>query len=175
MTKQKTIFFVMIVSLVFNAAFLGGLVYRLNERSKKPKPLFPPPFAQGSFERRRPEIPEELREKMREIHKQYWPRMREIHDQLRVERNALLELLMIEAPDSTAIDQRLKRIGEFQLEIEKEVVHSLLRGKDFLPLEQRRQFLEMVTWRLGGSPRPPGMKHRRMRSHRKDEERIKER
>ena len=82
---------------------------------------------------------------------------------------------MEDEPDSIIVEHQLKRIGEFQLEIEREVVHRLFREKDLLPLEQRRQFLEMVTRRLGGSPRPPGMKHGRMRNHRKGEERSKER
>ena len=165
----------MIVSLVFNAAFLGGLVYRLHERSKTPRHAFTRQFTKEGIRRNREAMPEELRERMRVVHDRFSPRMRELRDRVRSERNALVEILMVDDPDSLAVENQMKRIGEFQLEIEREVVHRLFREKDLLPLEQRRQFLEMVTRRLGGSPRPPGMKHRRMRSHRKDEERIKER
>ena len=175
MKKQKTIFFVMIVSLVFNAAFLGGLAYRLHEKSRPPKPGFPPGFRGEPFRRERVEIPVELRMKMRDIYKDFSPHARGIWTQLREERNALLEILMADKPDSAAIENQLKRIGEFQLEKEREVVHRLFREKDLLPLEQRRQFLEMMMRRLGGSSRPPGVGPGRPRNHSHGEEKGKDR
>ena len=163
MTKQKSILVLMIVSLVFNVAFLGGLLYRLHERSRLPKPPFPPGLKKERFSRERTDMPEGLREKMHDIHKQFSPRMRELQGRIREERDALIEILMADEPDSTAVENQLKRIGECQLEIEREVVHRLFREKDLLPLEQRRQFLEMVTRRYGGPSRSPGegrMRHR---------------
>lgn len=171
MTKQKSILIVMIVSLVFNAAFIGALAYRLHQRAKHPMPPFASRMMRERVAGERKEIPEGLRERMRIVHDRFSPRMQELWGQLRAERSALVELLMADEPDSMMVENRLKRIGEFQLDIEREVVHRLFREKDLLPLEQRRQFLEMVTRRLGGSRRPPGMHPGRMRNHRKGEER----
>lgn len=175
MTKQKSILVIMIVSLVFNLAFLSGFVYRLLERSKYPKHPVARHFMKDRSAGERMEMPEELRERMRDVHERFSPRMREFRERVRAERNVLVEILMADQPDSMAVENQLKRIGEFQLDIEREVVHRLFREKDLLPLEQRRQFLEMVTRRLGGSSRPPGMGPGRMRNHRKNEERIRNR
>lgn len=164
MTKQKTILIVMVVSLVFNAAFLGGLAYRLHDKSKHSESIFERRFVrEGRPGKERLELSPELRESLRHIHEEFSPVIRDIRDRLRKERHDLLELLVVEDSDSLAIEEKLRRIGKFQLEIEREVVHRLFREKEMLPLEQRRQFLEMMTRRWGDSPRPRREKHKRMR------------
>lgn len=170
MTKKRSILVIMIVSLVFNAAFLGSLVYRLHERSKYPESRRSRGPAREHASREHPEMSGELRKRMHEVHERFSPRIRELRGRIRGERDVLMGILMAEDPDSTAVENQLRRIGEFQLDLEREVVHRLFREKDLLPLEQRRQFLEMVTRRWGGPSRRTGEGRKGHRMQDKEDE-----
>lgn len=69
---------------------------------------------------------------------------------LQKKREALVEELRSDEPDSGRIDQLVEEIGELQIELEKKAIRGILQGKAILTPEQREKLLQMFEHRLQG-------------------------
>jgi Spy/CpxP family protein refolding chaperone len=145
--QKRLIHLALILSLVFNVAFLGALGYRLWTRRHD---------THQREQRLRREPPEErmgLRKEQKEqldkVRKDFFPRIRSIRMELFKERETLASILKGENPDTNQINVQLKRIGDLQCRIEKLVVFQLLKEKAFLDPQQREVFLQMIMRRMG--------------------------
>jgi len=69
---------------------------------------------------------------------------------LREKREALVEELRSDEPDSGRIDQLVEEIGELQTDLEKKAIRGILQGKAILTPEQREKLLRMFEHRLQG-------------------------
>lgn len=162
--QKKWIWLCLILSLVFNVAFIGALGYKTWTRRHGRPPADErmrrePPREDG------PRLRREQRERFREMHKEFFPRIRAIRERLRGERDALAALLKEENPDTSRIYAQLERISGLQAQIEKQVVFQMLKEKAILDPSQRDAFVQRILRRMGerepgpgGDPRwkPPG-------------------
>ncbi len=152
--KKNKLFFGLILSLLFNIAFISSLGYHLWKRREGQKPPQHRVFQQKRFPHERMRLAPDQKAHLREIREKFphriWPMRRELAE----ERRALGKLLMEEKPDTVRIEKRLRRIGELQTEMEKEVVFQMLKEKNILNPEQRKQFFRIMERHLNINPPP---------------------
>jgi uncharacterized membrane protein len=158
--QKRYIMLGLILSLVFNVAFLGALGYRLWTRKHNPH------LREQRMRRESPMegmgLRKEQKEQLDKIRKDFFPRIRNIRMRLTKERDTLASFLKVEDPDTNRINLQLNRIGDLQCQIEKQVVFELLKEKACLDPQQREVFVRMILRRMGemgpgGNPRwkPP--------------------
>jgi uncharacterized membrane protein len=155
--QKRWMLFALILSAVFNIAFLGALGYRLYARKHLP-PVFrrhdplrrdlPPPGLE------RMGLRDDQRKQLKKLWEEMFPRIHEVRGRLNRERDAMVLLLKQDKPDTVQIIQRLIRIGELQFQIEKLLVFQMLKEKEFLDPQQREAYLQMILRRMGD--RRPG-------------------
>jgi len=156
--KKNKLLFGLILSLLFNIAFIFSLGYHLWKRREVQKPLKHQVFQQKRFPHERMRLTPDQRMRLGEMRKKFpqsiWP----IRKKLVEERKALGKLLMEKKPDTARIEERLSRIGELQTKMEKEVVLQMLKERDVLNPEQRKQFFRIMERHLDKNlpPGPPG-------------------
>lgn len=158
--NNRSLRIILIISFVFNLAFLAALGYRLWQRRHR-TPQRPTVARERIEEHERFDPPPELRERMNALRDVLKPRMRSHRQALSEDRLELVALLKEENPDSMQIESVLQCISRHQMDLEREVVFHLLEQKAILPLEHRERFLEMVTRRMGNHRRSPGGDNRR--------------
>ncbi|MBN2414777.1 periplasmic heavy metal sensor [bacterium] len=148
--KKRT--YILILSLIFNAAFIIGLVFDIGpDRSR---------WSKRSHQRRTysdtlEQLPDTVKVQLREIWRRFPERIRPIQTRLDSHRVTLSQILLQEHIDSTAISVQLDSIGTLQTEIEKIAVNQMLREKELLPDEMQERFLRMMMWRFVNNRRPP--------------------
>lgn len=175
MMKNRKTTVALILSLIFNVAFLAALGYRLWEKKEHAESIRRRPSQSNRQYRGEPlKLTEEQRELLRQVRKEFSPRIRLIRNSLTQERQLLVGLLLQDAPDSLQVEYRLSHIGKFQLDIEREIMHQMLKEKQILPPELRERYLNMVASWLGGRP-PSSREHSGRRNGTKqDSTRVKE-
>ncbi len=155
MGKNKLLFWGLILSLLFNIAFISSLGYHLWKTREGQKPPHNRVVQQKRFSFKRMRFTPDQRVRLREMRKKFpqsiWP----LRKKLAEERRALGKLLMEEKPDTIRIDERLHRIGELQTKMEKEVVFQMLKERNVLNPEQRKQFFRIMEKHLDKNLHPP--------------------
>jgi Spy/CpxP family protein refolding chaperone len=178
--KNRKTTIALILSLIFNVAFLAALGYRLWEKKDHAESTRRRPSQSSRQYRGEPlKLTEEQKELLRQVRKEFSPRIRSIQSSLNQERQLLVGLLLQDKPDSLQVENRLSRIGKFQLDIEREIMHQMLKEKQILPPELRERYLNMVVSWLGARP-PSSREHSGRRNGTKQDstsmkERSKER
>lgn len=148
--KSKNIKIILLLSFIFNIAFLGSLGYRLIEKMKHQK------ARAERVERGRTEFKEWLgltdaqQERLEAIREEFPSQMRPMRKQIEGERKELIQLLRVDTPDTAHIVSILDKIGQIQVDMQKEIVFQVWREKEVLSEEQREKFLKLVERRLGG-------------------------
>jgi Spy/CpxP family protein refolding chaperone len=149
--KRKMSVYLLILSLIFNLAFLGALGYRIIERKK---------WLAARAERAEREkkgfhewlkLTEEQIAKLDEIRNKFPSQIRPLRNKMDEERKKLGPMLRQDPPDTSHIVAHLQSIGRLQVDIEKEIVFQVLREKAVLSPEQSEQYLKMVERHLGGN------------------------
>jgi Spy/CpxP family protein refolding chaperone len=148
--KSKSMKIILLLSFIFNIAFLGSLGYRLIEKNKHQK------ARTERMEQGRTEFKEWLgltdtqQERLEAIREEFPSQMRPMKKQIQGERKELIQLLREDPPDTAHIVSILDKIGQIQVGMQKEIVFQVWREKDVLSEEQREKFLKLVERRLGG-------------------------
>ena len=163
--KNRKIVFALILSLAFNMAFLGTLGYRAWKKSKYSKSYFSRERDGRKYFHEKLKLTPEQKKHLEEIREEFSPRIRPIRIDLIQRRRALAKLLIENTPDSVEIETRLQDISKLQMDIEREVIHQLLREKDLLPQEEQKRYLNMIARRMGSKLGPS---FRDPRKHKKE-------
>ena len=90
------------------------------------------------------QLSNEQKQKVEEIRKEFLPKVEKVRKELRQKRLQLNDLLFASNPDMKAIEDKSKEISDLQSNLEKEVVLHILKEKEILAPEQRRQFYEII-------------------------------
>lgn len=158
--KKRWLIFGLIISFAFNCAFLGGFGYRLWQKKQGLKSHSNKiRIEKGAKPFEKMILHSEQRECLARLRTEFRPRIDQIRHQLRQERKKLASLLIEDQIDTTVLRKQLEKVGQLQIEIEKEVVHEILCEREVLDPEQREYFLRIVVKRLQGDhhqiPRNP--------------------
>ena len=152
--KNRKIVLALILSLAFNVAFLGTLGYRSWKKGRFPRSHSYREREDRRYFHEKLKLAPEQKQHLEQIRKEFSPRIKPIRIDLIQRRRALANLLIEDMPDSLEIERQLRDIGKLQMDIEREVVHQLLREKDILPQEERERYLNMIARRMGSKLGP---------------------
>jgi len=157
--SKKLFLFVLIVLTVIN---LSATITILYERwSRKPPPFAADEFDPALGERMRkrldltPRQMKEIRESLAEHRQNIWPIVNE-YDSLR---RILLKEISADSPHVEKIDNIVLAMGELQNRIQLETIHHILRGRDFLDLQQREHLHKMFLDRMESEFNHPMFRH----------------
>jgi len=145
--KEKLIIFLLIFSLTINVAALvtmgyfwgrgeGGGEAVLRRSGESPR--------LGS----RLSLDKVQQRKMRGMRGSLFEGIKPVRDELEAKREDLVNLLTIEDPDRIVIDQKIGEINNLQSQIQRAVIDSLLREKDFLNPMQQKEYFDVISRRL---------------------------
>lgn len=148
MKKRK---YILIISLIFNAAFIIGLVFDLGPNRSR--------WSRRSHQRRGyseawNKLSDDVKQQMHELRRSFPHKIKPVQTRLDSHRVVLSHILLQEHIDSTAISVQLDSIGTLQTDIEKMTVNQMLREKELLPADLQEQFLRMMMWRFVKNRRP---------------------
>lgn len=145
--KEKLIIFLLIFSLTVNVAalitmgFLWGKGERSRETVSRSMSESPRLGSRLSLDKRQWGKMHSMRESlMKEI--------KPVRDELESKREDLVNLLILEEPDRSAIDEKIVEIDALQSQIQRAVIDNLLREKGFLNPEQQKQYFDVISRRL---------------------------
>jgi Spy/CpxP family protein refolding chaperone len=147
--KVRKIVYVLILSLAFNCAFSGALLYRILTKQDDYHDMEDQLAGRKSSFRKELKLSPEQMEKFKHVRKNFHPKISSIRDQLMKERKILAGHLASDEPDSIKIESSLKQIANLQIEIERKVIHHLLKEREFLSAEQKQEFIDSVIRRMG--------------------------
>ena len=142
--KEKLIIFLLIFSLTVNVAALitMGFLWGKGGRSRE------------TVSRRMGESPrlgsrlsldKVQQRKMRGMRGSLFKGIKPIRDELEAKREDLVNLLTLEEPDRSAIDEKIVEIDALQSQIQRAVIENLLREKEFLNPEQQKQYFDVIS------------------------------
>ena len=145
--KEKLITFLLIFSLTVNVAALitMGYFWGKGERSRE------------TVSRRMSESPRlgsrlslDKRQwgKMHSMRESLFKGIKPVRDELEAKREDLVNLLTLEEPDRSAIDEKIVEIDALQSQIQRAVIDNLLREKEFLNPEQQKQYFDVISRNL---------------------------
>ena len=143
--KKNNLKIVLILSLLFNVAFIGAFGYRWYVKRNRPK------FSRRSYTKQHGRIKERLNlteEQCKQLHElrlRLSDKIQPIRKELMTERRQLTQLLMAEAYDSSAIEKQLNKISMLQNDLEKQVIYQLMEEKTVLTPEQKKHFIRMIS------------------------------
>jgi Spy/CpxP family protein refolding chaperone len=152
----------LIISLVFNIAVAGALVYgRFLYPRYAGRDQFPgveaPPRMQGMHLGRRMGLTREKMIMMGTIFDELHRESAALRDSLRTARGELFDLLHREHPDETAVMEKIDEISVLQGGVEKALVRRLLRVHEILGPEEREELFDVLRRRMhSGFPRRMG-------------------
>ena len=144
--KEKLIIFLLVFSLTVNGAALITMGY-----------FWGRDYRSGEYDSRGGEPPRLGRElsldngqqgKMQGLRRSLLREIDPIQDELMTKREELVNLLIIEEPDRSAIDKKLSEINGLQSQIQHTVIDHLLREKGFLTPRQQKQYFDLISKRL---------------------------
>jgi Spy/CpxP family protein refolding chaperone len=146
--KNKKLFITLMLSLAFNIAFLGSLGYRLYEKSRYPESRHRRVSREKHFHSEQMKLSPDQKERLKQVRKQAFEQIRMIHTHINDEKQTLARLILMGEIDSLQIEERLRHIGNLQIDIERIGTTRMLKAKEILTSEQREQFLEIVMERF---------------------------
>lgn len=152
--RQRVLWFVLLASLAFNAgvgATVGVKAYR-QYAEKPPEGEFPPPPRMRDLQ-----LTIEQRDELRTERQNLRRRQRALHETIRMETDALADLLTVEQPDRQAIADQLDKLGEYRAQMDQELVEHFLKIRSMLHPAQFEVFDRIVRHALHhGDRRGPG-------------------
>ncbi|HUV36471.1 MAG TPA: periplasmic heavy metal sensor [Patescibacteria group bacterium] len=144
---------ILIVSLAFNFAVAGSLVYGLALRGRftgesEYQDERMPAGRRGMHLGRRMGLPQEKMVRVGRIFDDLHDETVDLRERLAVARGALIELLNAERPDQGAIMDKIDEISAIQGELEKLLMKRLLRVHEILDPGEREQLLHLLQKRM---------------------------
>jgi Spy/CpxP family protein refolding chaperone len=158
MTRQRWLIFALLLSIAFNFTFLGAFGYRMwikhKHRAAHDQWIEgPPPMPEGPGPEERFEFRMEQRKHFQHMRDIFLPEVKKTHEQLFQKRKELADLIMSDKPDTASVNRKLDEISSLQMKIEKEVVHQMLKERELMDPEQRKQFQKFILKRFGDQDR----------------------
>jgi Spy/CpxP family protein refolding chaperone len=152
---------VLVISLVFNAAVAGALIVGLARQARLERELGRVGeggrgVSRGRHLLRGMELSDEKRERIERFFEQSQAETSVLRDRLETARGELYALLRADRPDQGAIDAKIDEIASIQGELEKVVVHRLLRVSETLDPAERERFLNALQRRMHSELRRHG-------------------
>ena len=142
--KEKLITFLLIFSLTVNVAALitMGFLWGKGERSFEAVSR-----RMGESPRLGSRLSLDKRQwgKMHSMRKSLMKEIEPVRDELESKREDLVNLLILEEPDRSAIDEKIVEIDALQSQIQRAVIDNLLREKGFLNPEQQKQYFDVIS------------------------------
>jgi len=163
---------VLIISLAFNVAVAGAIVFAYAtgfRRPEVPPPGVPHERLMMAHCRRIGRMLGLDDEQMRLFEERFAvvaKEREELRERLFKAREELFRLLSSSSPDEAAVFEKVNEISAIQGELEKLDVKRLLQMREVLKPEQRDALMEMLRCRMGPRDRCPGMRgmwHRELR------------
>jgi len=145
--KRKLLILGVIILVIANISALVTIFH--NCRLRSPERPYGPPRS-FDFLRHELALSDSQIVKLRARRAAFEKQIGEFRLNLRKKREALVEELRSDEPDSGKIDQLVEEIGELQTELEKKAIRDILQGKTILTPEQREKLLRMFEHRLQG-------------------------
>ncbi len=141
--------YILIVSLLFNAAFILSLVIFLvnSGDSRRRSRRF------GSGGTHRLELAPETQAKLDSTRVRFRKELTPLWEEQRRQRSALHEILLKTPLDTQAIDVRLDSIGIIQTALDKKITRQLLLEKSILPPDKGDSYMRILLRRWGGERR----------------------
>ena len=149
--RKKLLILVLVLSLAFNAAVLGAILYHFWIGWERTLP------AEDTLRDRdlrlNPQQSDAIEVLHGELEKEAYP----IRGRIYTCRQELFELLQADTPDSTAIDAKIDEINDLQRRMQATVVDYMLRERELLDEEQRQVFFGSMRGRMCPHGGPSGM------------------
>jgi hypothetical protein len=151
--KRNLLVIGLVFSLSINLAVFFTIVYNWRYR-KETHPEYVRYLPQDLGEK----LTARQLEEIRNLRRRSLAKAKELREDLLKQRELLAEELGRAEPNQDKIDEMLRDLAGMQLELEKEVVHDLLRIGELLPPKQRERVLDRMRKRLRhpGGWRAPG-------------------
>ena len=146
--KNKKMFIGLMLSLAFNLAFLGSLGYRLYEKNRYPESRHRRVSREKHFHSEQMKLSTDQKERLEQVRKQAFEQIRMIHTRINDEKQTLVQLIFKDEIDSLQIEERLRHIGNLQIDIERIGTARMVKVKEILTPEQREQFSKIVMERF---------------------------
>ena len=145
--KEKLIIFLLIFSLTINVAALVTMGYFWGRGEGGGEAIFE---RSGESPRlgSRLSLDKVQQRKMRGMRGSLLKGIKPIRDELEAKREDLVNLLTLEEPDRSAIDEKIVEINSLQSQVQHAVIDSLLREKEFLNPEQQKEYFDVISRRL---------------------------
>lgn len=134
-----------ILSIIFNIAFIGGYCYK-SFWSKPETTDSIKPRVRQLFKKLN--LSDEQKEKLRQSMDSVLNEVSKIRGQIRTHRLEMTELLTAPTTDREAIEAKRKEIARLQQEIQKLVLDRIIENKDVLTSEQQRKLFAYLKVRI---------------------------
>jgi len=147
--KRDWLLYLVIFSLALNAGTIGTFAY-LHWRGQ-PGPPPPPEAAPVPFRHLMKELDldSQQRQAMRAMTPEHWRKVRELQQELMQGRQQLFALIKQEnLPEWLPVQDKIREIGNLQVQLEEEKVHHLLDIQKNLRPEQRQMLITELEKRL---------------------------
>jgi len=143
--KKQSLKIVLILSLLFNIAFIGAFGYRWHVKRNRANFYNRSRSERRRFFKERLDLTDEQRKHFHDLRIRLSDKIHPIRKELKDERQSLARLLMSETYDSSAIEKQLDTISTLQNDLESQVVFQLMEEKSILTPEQKKHFIEAIT------------------------------
>jgi uncharacterized membrane protein len=139
----RSLRWILAVSIVFNLCFLAA--YALGQARTKLRPMSQKPLTDLPADL---QLSPDQRNAYREDCARVFVQVEPLQKEMAVGRQALMDLVMADKPDETAISAQLDAIAGLQRKVQSLVIAHILKEKTSLRPEQRDAFNRMLKQRL---------------------------
>ncbi|MBN2620495.1 periplasmic heavy metal sensor [candidate division WOR-3 bacterium] len=165
--SKKTVLIILIASVAINLATVVTFMYYLSNEHRTEHPIdpqHPDRFPQWHGGRLRKELdldPQQI-EVLKKVNEEIDISVRPIREELRMKRQELMSMVYDQKPDQERIDTLIKEIAGLQATHDARIFSGLMKVRDILTIEQRRQLGILIHGLIGhggfpGPLREPGM------------------
>ena len=145
--KEKLIIFLLIFSLTINIAALVTMGYFWGRGERSREAVFRE-NDKSPLLREELSLDEMQQRKMRGMRGSLFEEIQPVRDEMEAKREDLVNLLTTDEPDRRAIGQKIGEINVLQSQVQRAVIDTLLREKEFLNPMQQKEYFDVISRRL---------------------------
>ena len=145
--KEKLIVFLLIFSMTINVAALVTMGYFWGGGERSREAVFRE-SDKPSLLREELSLDEMQQRKMRGMRGSLFEEIQPVRDEMEAKREDLVNLLTTDEPDRRAIGQKIGEINVLQSQVQRAVIDTLLREKEFLNPMQQKEYFDVISRRL---------------------------
>lgn len=169
--KLKILISILILLIIVNLATLGSYVYfkaKEESRTFAAYPPFPGNIPQENFIPPRLDLNREQRERFLELKRKFEGETKNLWQEVGKLREEILTEMQKDSFSMDRIEDKLEKIAQLRLEIEKRGIQNLTEAREFLTPPQRQHLFNFLMERPGFRSHPmmrgrgPGNRHGRM-------------